>query len=279
MRILFFDLCTVLYTILCNNPLKHSSTARMLTKRSYRCRLRPAQLQEKTIEKNKKERTKRRHESTATTTTVVPPLRHRCAILTTNAASYLRMQMLGSVAKSIKHSTWASTLNFSPAWCRYLDLFPYSNVFNFFFLFLISDMPWLYFMATTTGYTDKTIKRGHIQKVSNGSHHANNSKSSLTCSILQEWPPMDVPHSISFSKCWCDRQGWIANCLLLFFCCCCSNWIDWAMHRSFRQKLGCPLSFVCRSLLCWTWKAERIETIKINQQTIKQTSWTTILKT
>ena len=79
MRILFFDLCTVLYTILCNNPLKHSSTARMLTKRSYRCRLRPAQLQEKTIEKNKKERTKRRHESTATTTTVVPPLCHRCA--------------------------------------------------------------------------------------------------------------------------------------------------------------------------------------------------------
>ena len=170
MRILFFDLCTVLYTILCNNPLKHSSTARMLTKRSYRCRLRPAQLQEKTIEKNKKERTKRRHESTATTTTVVPPLRHRCATLTTNAASYLRMQMLGSVAKSIKHSTWASTLNFSPAWCRYLDLFPYSNVFNFFFLFLISDMPWLYFMATTTGYTDKTIKRGYTYKRSAMGH-------------------------------------------------------------------------------------------------------------
>ena len=81
------------------------------------------------------------HQSTTVCATVVPPL---CMTNPTNAASYLRMQMLGSVAKSIKHSTWASTLNFSPAWCRYLDLFPYSNVFNCFFLFLISDMPWLY---------------------------------------------------------------------------------------------------------------------------------------
>ena len=57
------------------------------------------------LEKTKMKEVKRRHESTTTTTTFVPPLCHRCAILTTNAASYLRMQMLGSVAKSIKHST------------------------------------------------------------------------------------------------------------------------------------------------------------------------------